>query len=164
MSIRRAGFLMSQKCWQQKHKNTQHKNDWEAAWYPNFMKKPQNTRHIISYGREIISWGEQHLFAAEAAGELDPSLQEAGAGQANWDMSGHCTSWACPHRAEGRLTSKGCMSPVKQQISSSPLCCKETSDELTQSTAAHVTLVIYYLEQFLPSTALRIGTGRLIGF
>lgn len=112
----------------------------------------------------MISWGERHLFAADAAADLDPSLPEAGAGQANWGMPGHWTSWASPHWAEGRLTSKDCMSPVKQQISFSPLCCKETSDELTQSTAARVASVIYCLEQFLPSAALRIGTGRLIGF
>lgn len=47
-------------------------------------KKPKATGHIISCGREIISWGEQHLFAAEAAAaDLDPSLLEAGAGQTN---------------------------------------------------------------------------------
>lgn len=156
--------LMSQKCWQQTHsiKMIEKKPDTLILW-----KKKNNkaTGHIISYGREIISWGEQHLFAAEAAAaDLDPSLLEAGAGQTNWDMPGHWTSWACPHWAEGRLTSKGCMSPVKQQILTSPLCCKETSDELTQSTAAHVTLVIDFLEQFLPLAALRIGTGSLMDF
>lgn len=130
MSIRRAVFLMSQKCWQQTHsiKMIEKQPDTLILW------KNKATGHIISCGREIISWEEHHLFAADAAADLDPFLPKAGVGQANWDLPGHCISWASPHWPEGRVTSKDCMSPVKQQISFSPLCCKETSDGLTQST------------------------------
>lgn len=160
MSIRRAGFLMSHTCWQQTQsiKMIEKQPDTLILW------KNKATGHIISYDRGIISWGGNHLFGAEAAAGLDPSIPKAGAGQVNWEMPGHCSSGASPQWAGGRLTPKPCMSPVNSQISSSPLCCKETSDELAQSTAAHITLVIHYLEQFLPSAALRIGTGRLKGF
>lgn len=80
---------MSQKCWQQLHSIKMiEKPDTLILW------KNKATGHKINYGREIISWGEHHLFAAEAAADSDP----AGAGQANWDMPGHCTSWTSPQR------------------------------------------------------------------